>query len=224
MKALIFDSGTLINLSMNGLLYILKDLKKTFKGKFIVTKEVKYEVVDRPIGIKRFELGAMRVKTLLDEKVLELPSVLGITDGEIKKETQNLMKLANNSVFIKNKPIKIVSDAEISCIALSYLLSKKTIPSLIAVDERTIRILSEKPENLEKIMERKLHQKVKTTRENLKAFSQFKFIRSSEIVFVAHKKELLNLKGPKVLEAVLYATKFKGAAISFEEIDVLKKL
>ena len=73
-------------------------------------------------------------------------------------------------------------------------------------------------------MEKKLHQKVKIAHENFKAFSQFKFIRSSEIVFVAHKKELLNLKGPKVLEAVLYATKFKGAAISFEEIDVLKKL
>jgi hypothetical protein len=41
---------------------------------------------------------------------------------------------------------------------------------------------------------------------------------------VAYKKGLIRLQGKKVLEAVLYATKFKGTAISFEEIETLKKL
>ena len=45
-KALIFDSGTLINLTMNCLLYILPELKKIFKGKLLITSAVKYEIID----------------------------------------------------------------------------------------------------------------------------------------------------------------------------------
>ena len=42
-KVLIFDSGSLISLSINGLLEELKKLKKIFNGEFIITKEVKKE-------------------------------------------------------------------------------------------------------------------------------------------------------------------------------------
>ena len=48
MKAFILDSGILINLSMNGLLYLLKALK-TPEIRFIITPEVKFEVIDRPL-------------------------------------------------------------------------------------------------------------------------------------------------------------------------------
>ena len=41
---------------------------------------------------------------------------------------------------------------------------------------------------------------------------------------VAYTKKILGLEGKKALEAALYAAKFKGAAISFEEIDTLKKM
>ena len=51
-KAIIFDSGTLISFSMNGLLPELRELKKIFNGKFLITKDVKREVIDKPIKIK----------------------------------------------------------------------------------------------------------------------------------------------------------------------------
>jgi len=73
MKAFVLDSGILINFSMNGLLYVLEELKKNFDGKFLITKQVKYETVDRPIGILKFELGALRIKDLIDKKILEFP-------------------------------------------------------------------------------------------------------------------------------------------------------
>jgi len=85
MKVLIFDTGTLITLSMNGLLYLLEEMKKTCDCKFLITKEVKYEVLDRPIGIKRFELGALRVQALIEKGVLELPNALKISEPEMKK-------------------------------------------------------------------------------------------------------------------------------------------
>ena len=224
MKALILDSGTIINLSMNGLLYVLEDLKKVFDGKFYITEAVKYEILDRPLKVRRFELEALRVKALIDSKVLEFPQPSEVDPEVIKKKTKELMKQANHSVQSDREWVKIVSEAEISCLALSDELTKKGIKNIIGVDERTARILSEKPENLEKIMTRKLHKRVKVYTENLKGFKQFKFIRSSELVYVAHKKGILRVKGPQALEAVIYATKFKGSSISFDEVEQLKKL
>jgi len=77
---------------------------------------------------------------------------------------------------------------------------------------------------IEKISEHRVIAIIFGEEENLKAFSKFKFIRSSEIVYAAYKKGIIKIKGKKALEALLYATKFKGAAISFEEIDILKRL
>ncbi len=223
MKVLIFDSGALINLSMNGLLYILESLKAKFNGKFIITKQVKYETIDRPIGIQRFELGALMVQALLDSKVIELPSSLNVSVEEIDKRTKELVEAANHYIEWQKTPIKIVSDAEISCIALSKILNEKNIENIIAIDERTTRLLSENPKGLEKLMSEKLHKRVEIASSNSNLFKGHKFIRSSEIVYVAYKKNLLNLKGKKALEAVLFATKFKGSAISFEEISSLLK-
>ena len=224
MKVLIFDSGTLINLSMNGLLEILENLKKICGCRFLITKDVKYEVVDRPIGIQRFELGALRVQNLIDSGVLEMPSSVDISEEIIKENTKSLMEIANHSVQIGSKWVDIVSSAEISCLALSSELSARGIENLIAIDERTTRVLSENPGNMGRIMSERLHRNVYVKEENLKAFSKFKFIRSSEIVYAAYKKGIIKIKGKKALEALLYATKFKGAAISFEEIDILKRL
>ena len=223
-KALIFDSGALISLAMNGLLGLLEKLKKNFKGKFLITREIKYEVVDRPIGIFRFELEALQIQNLIDEGILEMPSSLGIQDEIIKKKTTEIMEIANRSVQVGDRWVNIVSEGEMSCLALSNELSEKGIDNLIAIDERTTRILSENPRSLEKIMSEKIHRKVHVYEEKLKAFSKFKFIRSTEIVYSAYKKGLIELKGKRVLEALLYATKFKGASVSFEEIDILKKL
>ena len=227
MKTLIFDSGPLINLSMNGFLYILEELKKSFNGKFLITEQVKYETLDRPLKIQIFELGALRIQDLLQKKVLELPSSLNISNSEISKKTAELKNIANNLLENNGNGIEIVSDAEISCLALSYILKEKNIESLIAIDERTTRLLSENPKELEETISKKTHFSVKLSKKNLfhlSKFSDFKFIRSPELIYVAHKKGLLHLKDPKALEASLYATKFKGSSISWEEIKILKKL
>lgn len=224
MKILIFDSGPLINLAMNGLLYVLENLKKDFNGKFIITHPVKYEVFDRPVGIPRFELGAMQIQGLIEKGVLELPESLGISETDIKKETIELLDIANHFMQIKGEWVQLVSEAEISCLALSNQLSKKGMETMIAVDERTTRMLSESPRNLERVMSEKLHARVEIVAKEFNIFSNFKIIRSPEIVYAAYKKGLLGIEGKKALEAALYATKFKGSAISFEEINELKRL
>ncbi|MFH1802779.1 MAG: hypothetical protein ABH864_05030 [archaeon] len=224
MKILVLDSGTLINLSMNGLLYILPELKKLTGVRLAITSDVKYETVDRPAGVPRFELGALRIKELISSGTLEMPEAFSISNESVKLETKALMDIANNTVEARGKFIRIVSDAEMSCLALSKQLTEKGIENIIGVDERTTRILSEKPENLQKLMSKRLHFNVTLEKNNFTQFRNFRFIRSTELVYVAYKKGVLKLKDPKALEAGLFATKFKGSSVSFDEINVLKKL
>lgn len=223
--AIIFDASTLISLSMNGLLNVLEDLKKIFNGRFLITRLVKGEVIDRPIKTKRFELEALRVKKLLEDKVLEMPSSLGIKSEDVEEKTKKIVDLANSMFVGGKKKIEIIHKGEASCLALSRILLDKKIPHVIAIDERTTRMLGEKPENLKKLLSKKMNTQINLKKKNFKYFRGFKFIRSSEFMYVAWKKGLIDLKNSgSVLDALLFAVKFKGCAISNEEIEKIKRL
>src|SRR3989344_5472978 len=127
MKILIFDSGTIISFAMNGLLPELKKLKEVFDGKFIITKEVKYETVDKPLNIKIFELDALKIKILIDNKVFESPEVLGIKDYEIENEKRKILDETNKMFYSQNQPIEIIHEGEASCLALNKILLKREI-------------------------------------------------------------------------------------------------
>ena len=73
-------------------------------------------------------------------------------------------------------------------------------------------------------MAKRLHKRVDLVHHNLKELESIRLIRSPELIYVAHKKGLTLLKGKQALEALLYATKYKGSSISHEEIEQLKKL
>lgn len=224
MKTIIFDAGTLISFAMNGLYEEIRQLKRIFNGKFLITSQVKHEIIDKPITIKRFELEALKLKHLFEDKVLETASSLGIKEEEITKKADEILSIANKIFISHDKEIKILDIGEASCLALSRILDSKCIRNVIAADERTIRMLAEKPENLAKLLTKKLHTKIKAKRENFKHFKGFRFIRSAELVYVAYKKGLIKLKDKMVLDALLYAVKYKGCSISGEEIEQIKKI
>ena len=224
MKALIFDSGTLITLSMNCMLDIVRELKKGFDGKFLITKEVKYEIVDRPLNIKKYKLGALRLKSLIDEGILEFPVSLGIEDNEISRLTNELLKSSNSIFSSEKRPIHIIDLGEASILALNFLLNNKGINVMIAMDERTTRMLSEKPENLKNLLEHKLHTKLKQEKSSGDFFKSLTFVRSTELIYVAFKKGIIKNQSKEMLDAMLYSAKFKGASISGDEIKEMERL
>lgn len=223
-KVIIFDASTIISLSMNGLLEEFKKLKNIFEGKFIIPKEVKKEVIDHPIKTKRFELEAIKIQALIDEGHLVMPKDLGIDDKEITNLMFRFMDLANTMFISKGQKIKIIHDGEAACLALSKILNEKGLDNVLAIDERTTRMLVEKPENLQKLIEKRTHARIKLKESNFKSFVGFKIIRSTELMYVAYKKGLIRWKSKNVLDALLYALKFKGCAISEEEIDKIKRI
>lgn len=223
-KAIIFDSGTLISFTMNGMSETLKRLKGIFKGKFLITGDVKREIIDVPLKIKRFELEALKIQALLDQKILETPQSLGIDKSEVNSEEDQVMKTANSAFNGKGRDIHIVDLGEASCVALSRILTKKGIKNVIALDERTTRLLSERPEGLREIFQHRMNTRINMRKQNTDFFRSLKFIRSTELAYVAYKKGLLDWKGPDVLDALLYAMKFKGAAISGDEIKEIERM
>ena len=219
-KYIIFDAGPLISFTMNGLLPVLEKLKNIFQGEFIITPDVKREVIDKPLRIKKYELEALNIQDLLNRGIIKLSSSI-ISNNLLEQETFKIMDLANSS-FKADRDITLIQIGEASCLAFANLCQSENV---IAIDERTTRLLIENPENLRKIMENKLHTKIKINENSLRKLKKYKFIRSTELAYIAFKKNLFDLKEDKILlDAVLYGLKFKGTAISSDEIDSIKNL
>jgi len=221
-KALLFDSSTLISFSMNGLFQEIRELKKAFNGRFVITKEVKEEIIDKPLTSKRFELEALNMQELLEDGVLEMPSSLGIKESIVSEKTQKMLREANDLFYSEKRNVELIGKGEASCLALSKILTEKKIENIIVVDERTTRVLGESPENLIKLLQNKLHTGIRMNKKSMEFVKGFKFIRSTELIYVAYKKGLIKVKKPQILDAMLYALKFKGCAISDEEIEEIK--
>lgn len=214
-KALIFDASSIITLALTDLLRVLEPLKNSFQGEFFITEEVKYEIIDKPIKERRFMLEALFIKKLFDEGVLKLYPVS-------PREQLRTLKTANSTFISAGEFIKIVHPGEVSCLVAYHSIDAEK--KAMVVDERTMRLLCESPENLRELLEKKLHKKISAIERNYSFFQNSKLIRSSELALIAYKFNLIDLpaKRSEIIRALLYATKFSGCSISSKEIDSLK--
>ncbi|MEK6830952.1 MAG: hypothetical protein AABX77_02890 [Nanoarchaeota archaeon] len=220
MKYLIFDSGPLINFSMNGLLYLLESMHKKFNVDFLITKEIKEEVIDNPLNIKRFELEALRLLSLFKKGIIKHADLTKNEIDELRVIRNNLMQTANSTFKSGRTEIHLIDKGESAALALSIIMKKKTNLNIpLVIDERTTRILCEAPENLRKLFEKKLHSSIKANKNNYALFKDFKIIRSTEIAYIAYKNNLVDLKDPRALEAILYGLKLNGCSISEKEVE-----
>jgi hypothetical protein len=224
MKIIIFDASSLISIAINGLFEEFRGLKSLFNGKFIITNEVKKEAIETPLHSRRFQFEALKIKQLLDDKILELPETIGISSSEISKKTQEFLDLSNSAFNGDGKDIHLIDLGEASCLALSEIATKKEIKNVFSVDERTTRMLVEKPENLKELLQKRTHANIRIDYEKLKPLKNFKIIRSTELAYIAYKKKIIRVKGEDVLGAALYGLKFNGASISDEEIAEMKRM
>ncbi len=220
-KHLIFDSGPIINFAMNGLLPLFRKLKKEFNGEFLITKEVKQEIIDNPLNIKKYELEALQIKELFDEGIIKHANLTAQQIDELRNKREEIMNLANTTFYSNNRPIHIVEKGECAALALSLIIKE---PSVMVIDERTARMLCENPDNIRKLLQKKLHTNIIANKKNYEFFKRFKVIRSTELAYIAYKKGLVELKDKNTLDALLYALKYHGCSISEEEIQETKRM
>jgi predicted nucleic acid-binding protein len=227
MRTIVFDSGPIISLTMNNLLWVLEPLKKISNAKFLITKTVKEELVDKPLNkTKRFMFEALQVLHYIENGTLE------VVDSEtIRKQTLKFLSVANNCFNAFGHNMNIVHEAEMSAIAL-YLEKGADV---FVVDERTARLLVENPKRLYNIIRHTLHTDVKENKGNIREFKKItrdvSIIRSSEIVTIAYEMCLLdsykaNIPDTKrtLLESILWGVKLNGCAVSKREIEQIIRI
>ncbi len=222
-KCIVFDSGPIISLVMNNLLWILEDLERIYDGDFIITPAVKKELVDKPIATKKFKFEALQVLSYMKKDVLRLTDM-----GRIRDDALKLLECANHIFKAKGNWIRIVSFAEMEAIACGI----HHAADAVVVDERTTRMLLEDSKNLLEYMENKLHTTIQVDRKNLLQFKKMarglRLIRSTELVLIAYELGLLDAYLPDIpeskkqlLQAALWGVKLNGCAVSQEEIDTI---
>ena len=226
MKALIFDAGPVITITMNNLLWVLEDLKKKYRGKFLLAEGVRYELVEKPLKTKKFKFEALQTLHYIDKGVLDV-----VKDRKVESLTKKLLDIANTIYFAHNRPLQIVHLGEMAALAL--LIERKG--DALVVDERTTRLLIENSNRLHTILGKKLHTKIDIDKEKLHQFQEMtkgvKVIRSVEIITIAYELGLLDkfLRSTKeskqeLLDALLWGLKIDGCAVSPRDIERIKKI
>jgi hypothetical protein len=219
-KNLVFDTSSVISISMNSLLEILNLLKKRFKGEFLISKKVKEELVYKPMKGKKFKLEALQILKEINNGVLK------VYEGNLRNKSLELLKVSNR-IFRADDYIKILDLAEVESLVITNELNGTYV-----VDERTMRMLVEDVEGLKKLLEKKLKRKIMVNENNLKLFKDkikdVKIIRSVELGYVAYSlgllKELDGKYKKELLDGLLWGLKLRGCAISSEEIRRIESL
>ena len=224
MKALFFDAGPVITLVMARLVNVLPLLKAKYGGKFYITPAVHKELVERPISVKRFEFEALQVEKLIRDGTLE------VYDKVPKKKILELINLANGTFSLDGKNMDVIQSGEMESVATALEIRAEGV----VMDERTLRLFIENNKEMVKLLESRFKKQVVADQKKMDAFSsalkEVTIIRSIELAGLAYKMGLLDgyvpegKEGKEVLiDAVLWATKFNGCAVTEEEIEDLKK-
>jgi len=186
MKSIVFDSGPIISLAMNNLLWLLDPLKQKFKGEFFIPEAVKAEIIDRPLTTKIFEFEALQVESLIRQETIKI-----ISSSEIERLANHLGTLANSAFVAMGNPIKIVQYGEMQALATAINLDSDAI----VIDERITRLMIENPRIVAEIMRNKLHTHIQINMQNIDEFQQhtrrIRVIRSVELVTIAFEQGML---------------------------------
>ena len=219
---LFFDAGPIISLIMSRLIWTLPELKKQFNGKFYITPAVKYELVDRPITVHRFQFEALQVTKLINDGVLEIYHKVP------KKRAAHLIILANSTFQINGKNVDLLQAGEVESVACAVETN-----SAVVMDERTLRLLIEDPQNMAALLKHRFNQEVHVNTDNLPLLKEelqaVSIIRSIELAAIAYHLGFLNSYLPKqrggkeiLIDSILWATKYNGCAVTEEEIEEIK--
>ena len=238
-KNIVFDTGPIINFAITGLLPKLTELKKHYKGDFIITSSVEKELIDRPLSSKKFRLEALQVLKEIQSGTFKV-----FNDKAVSTLTKEILDLANTCFKAKGNWIRIVSYAEISVLALAIHLNSEAV----IIDERTTRLLVEDPYKIKTILQKKLHTNVFIDKNKIEMLKELlkniKVLRSVDLAVVMFEKNIFdeyiisgrklnnfglyhhNFEHPKflILESVLWALKLNGCSITNKEITEILNL
>ena len=190
-----------------------------FKGvEYLMPKGVWEETVGKALHIDRFRMEGVMLDQKIKQGVFKV-----IDDDKVRELANDILSKINNCFFAKGKAIELIHKGEAEMIALAKLQGIK----YLAIDERTTRILIESPEEQKRILENKLHVKIKVDQKRLDEFKSMvnglKIIRSVDILVRAYDMDLFGVEESRqrdLLRGILWECKNLGCAITRKEIDM----
>lgn len=205
---IVVDAGPLISMSNTCFLWLLEKLP----FEFLLPPWVVNEVSLFPRHTKHYKLSALRIGDYIARGILK-ETALGEKGEKIAAKVQHI---ANNTYFVRNRPLKIIQRGEAEAIALATLTDHAML-----VDERTIRLLIEDPLELKDLLRIRTGGRVKMDQENAEKLQEIVgdvlMLRSVDLVAYAHEEGILQ-RGKDFVEAAMYALKYAGCAVSEQEI------
>ena len=224
-STIVFDTGPIISLTTNNLLWTLEHIKTAFATNMALPVGVKHELVDKPLETRRFKFESIQVQRLLERNVFAI-----VPEANIRGRALDLLQLANSLLSFKGKPIQIVQQGEMETLACAI----EYRAFAVVIDERITRLLIENPFALKNLMERRLHLSLNIDMRVLKKLKQelsrLIVFRSIELVALAFEAGILDSlivhiphAKRELLESVLWGVKLSGCAVSEDEINALVK-
>ncbi len=216
-KCIVFDSSTIISISEKCLTSLLRGLGREGPVEFIMPQSVYSESVERPLEIKRFELGALRIEQAVQDGWIRVVKSNQTTKDLMRK----ILDSANSLFYSGGQPLTIIQKGEAETLALCQYLKAP----MVAIDERTTRMLLEDPWRLQTYVAYKHQKDIRMNEARLKEFSKLvsgiDVVRSVELIALAYERGYFEgtlTPSRRALEAALYALKFGGCAVSIAEI------
>ena len=224
MKAIVFDSSTIISLVTSCLAWILRELKKATEIEFLIPRKVYEEVVVAALRNWNYKLEGVRVLNLIGQNILKVEDL-----KETNREASRFLNLANNLFYTKRRNLRLIHYGEAEAVGLCKVLGVKNL----AVDEKTTRLILENPEKLKSLLESKLHMKIRVNERNLRNlrenYGDFNVLRSTELLALGYEKGVFaNFLGGcgvdgklrrDFLLGALRLLKLNGCAIGGDEIN-----
>ncbi|HLC93043.1 MAG TPA: hypothetical protein VJH23_05035 [archaeon] len=216
-KKIVLDSSTLITISDNCMMKVMKALSERENISFIIPESVYAESVQTPMKIRRFGLNAIRIRDAVEEGYVKIAKATPQT----RQRLERLEQISQNLCTFNGEKMILLHLGEMETLALHREIGADAL----AIDERTTRMLIEEPEGLLSFLRKRHHGKIIMNTAQLGEFRReyggIKIIRSTELISLAYSdgsfaEEIHATK--QALEAALFAAKFGGCAVSFEEI------
>lgn len=224
MKAIVFDSSTIISLVTSCLAWILRELKKATDVEFLIPRKVYEETVVSALRNWNYKLEGVRILNMIGRGILKVEDMKATAI-----EASRFLNLANNLFYTGKRSLKLVHYGEAEVIGLCKAVGTNNI----AIDEKTTRLLLEDPERLKSLLENKLHMKINVNERNLEKlksnYSNFNVLRSTELLALGYEEgifsDFLSECGTNgkirrdFLLGALRLLKLNGCAIGNDEIN-----
>jgi len=213
---IVLDSSSLISLADTCNIDALAFLKQKAGLEFAISPAVRQEIIAIPSKVKSLEFSALRIRKLVEEGTVKVESA-----GGLDVKTREITDAANRLYFVGGKPLRLIHEGEAESLALAGAIGAK----VLAIDEKTTRLIVEDPMKLKEMVASEYAEKLVF---EMPAYQKFRslipplvIMRSAELLALAAKRGFFKpfaSHEEEAFHASINSLRAAGCSLAQEEI------